>query len=257
VLFIISDDLTATALSCYGKKICHTPNIDRLAAQGTRFTRVFCQGTYCGPSRASLLSGYYPHATGVLGYTSPRPAIGERATWPQHFKNAGDAIVMIRTSKPSFAASEYAATFGIDHATLSPIDLAREKALIGGLVAGAELGLIRSAHDVSEGGLAVAIAEACFNSRNILGARIDAESAGIANEVELFGEGASTVVISIASGDVARIEQLFAGSGLEVTQIGEVISDARLKIGGAIDEDVRTLMRIYEDAIPRRLDAGD
>lgn len=36
-----------------------------------------------------MLSGYYPHATGVLGYTSPRPAIGERATWPQHFKNAG------------------------------------------------------------------------------------------------------------------------------------------------------------------------
>ena len=89
VLFIISDDLTATALSCYGNTICQTPNIDRLAASGTRFTRALCQGTYCGPSRASFLSGYYPHATGVLGYTSPRPAIGERATWPQHFKNAG------------------------------------------------------------------------------------------------------------------------------------------------------------------------
>jgi iduronate 2-sulfatase len=89
VLFIISDDLTATALSCYGNPICQTPNIDRLAAQGTRFTRAFCNATYCGPSRASFLSGYYPHATGVLGYTSPRPAIGDRATWPQHFKNAG------------------------------------------------------------------------------------------------------------------------------------------------------------------------
>lgn len=89
VLFIIADDLTATALSCYGNTTCRTPNIDRIAAQGTRFTRAFCNGTYCGPSRASLLSGYYPHATGVLGYTSPRPAIGERATWPQHFKNAG------------------------------------------------------------------------------------------------------------------------------------------------------------------------
>lgn len=88
VLFIISDDLTPTALSCYGNTICQTPNIDRLAGQGTRFTRAFCNGTYCGPSRASLLSGYYPHATGVLGYTSPRPAIGDRATWPQHFKNA-------------------------------------------------------------------------------------------------------------------------------------------------------------------------
>ena len=89
VLFIISDDLTATALSCYGNPRCQTPNIDALAARGTRFTRAYCQGTYCGPSRASFMSGYYPHATGVLGYNSPRPKIGDRATWPQHFKNNG------------------------------------------------------------------------------------------------------------------------------------------------------------------------
>lgn len=89
VLFIISDDLTATALSCYGNEVCSTPNIDAIAAKGTRYTRAYCQGTYCGPSRASMLSGYYPHATGVLGYTSPRPQIGDRATWPQHFKNHG------------------------------------------------------------------------------------------------------------------------------------------------------------------------
>jgi len=89
VLFIISDDLTATALSCYGNEVCQTPSIDRLAASAVRFTHAYCQGTFCGPSRASFLSGYYPHATGVLGYISPRKAIGDRATWPQHFKNAG------------------------------------------------------------------------------------------------------------------------------------------------------------------------
>ena len=89
VLFIISDDLTSTALSCYGNTVCNTPNIDRLAERGTRFTRAYCQGTYCGPSRASFMSGYYPHATGVLGYKSPRPKIGDRATWSQHFKNNG------------------------------------------------------------------------------------------------------------------------------------------------------------------------
>ncbi|GAB5404642.1 MAG: sulfatase [Aureliella sp.] len=89
VLFIISDDLTATALSCYGNTICDTPNIDALAATGTRFTNAYCQGTYCGPSRASFMSGYYPHATGVLGYKNPRPQIGDRPTWSQHFKNNG------------------------------------------------------------------------------------------------------------------------------------------------------------------------
>ncbi|MGH7946798.1 MAG: sulfatase-like hydrolase/transferase, partial [Opitutaceae bacterium] len=89
VLFIIADDLTATALSCYGNTVVKTPKIDALAAKGTRFARAYCQGTYCGPSRASFMSGYHPHATGVLDYTNPRPQIGHRATWPQHFKHAG------------------------------------------------------------------------------------------------------------------------------------------------------------------------
>ena len=89
VLFIISDDLTSTALSCYGNDVCATPNIDAIAARGVRFTRAYCQGTYCGPSRASFLTGYYPHATGELGYKNPRPRIGDRETWPQFFKNRG------------------------------------------------------------------------------------------------------------------------------------------------------------------------
>ena len=90
VLFIISDDLTYNALSCYGNQVCKTPNIDKLADSGIRFTRAYCQGTYCGPSRAAFMSGYYPHATGVLGYTSPRPNIGpDKLTWPQLFKNSG------------------------------------------------------------------------------------------------------------------------------------------------------------------------
>ncbi len=89
VLFIISDDLTPTALSCYGNTVCKTPNIDRLADTGTLFSRAYCQGTYCGPSRASFMSGYYPHATGALGYKNPRPQIGDRAMWSEHFKNNG------------------------------------------------------------------------------------------------------------------------------------------------------------------------
>ena len=56
VRFLISDDLTYTALSCYGNDVCQTPNIDAIAATGTRFTRTYCQGTYCGPSRASFMS---------------------------------------------------------------------------------------------------------------------------------------------------------------------------------------------------------
>ena len=89
VLFIISDDLTAEALSCYGNTVSHTPRIDALAAEGTRFTRTYCQFPVCGPSRASLMNGYYPHGSGVFGYTSGREAIGDRATWAEHFKDHG------------------------------------------------------------------------------------------------------------------------------------------------------------------------
>lgn len=89
VLFIISDDLAAGALSCYGNEVCQTPNIDALAAQGVRYTRTFCQFPVCGPSRASFMSGYYPHATGTFGYVSGRKNIGDRATWSQHFIQNG------------------------------------------------------------------------------------------------------------------------------------------------------------------------
>lgn len=90
VLFIISDDLTATALGCYGNEVCATPNIDGLAARGTRFTRAYCQATTCGPSRASLMFGYYPYATKATGYTSGREEVGpDKDSWAQHFRKNG------------------------------------------------------------------------------------------------------------------------------------------------------------------------
>ena len=90
VLFIISDDLTATALSCYENEYCQTPNIDRLASEGVRFTRTYTQFPVCGPSRASFMFGYYPNATGTYGYVSGREAVGPtRDSWSQLFKKNG------------------------------------------------------------------------------------------------------------------------------------------------------------------------
>ena len=59
VVFIISDDLKASVLGCYGDKVCKTPNIDRLASEGMVFDRAYCQGTSCGPSRQSLMFSRY------------------------------------------------------------------------------------------------------------------------------------------------------------------------------------------------------
>jgi iduronate 2-sulfatase len=65
VLFIVSDDLRAGVLGCYGDKVTATPNLDRLAARGVVFERAYCQGTVCGPSRASFMRGRYVGNEGI------------------------------------------------------------------------------------------------------------------------------------------------------------------------------------------------
>lgn len=88
VLFIISDDLSAETLSCYGARDCRTPHIDRLAERGMRFTRAYCQFPVCGPSRAALMSGMYPRAIGVVGNGSSgnfTRVLGDRPSMSQHF----------------------------------------------------------------------------------------------------------------------------------------------------------------------------
>jgi len=90
VLFIIADDLTATALSSYENQACHTPNIDRLAAEAVQYTHAYTQYPVCGPSRASLMFGYYPSATETYDYVSGRDKVGaDRKSWSQLFKDAG------------------------------------------------------------------------------------------------------------------------------------------------------------------------
>ena len=59
VLFLISDDLRASSLRCYGDRFCRSPNIDRLASRGLIFDRAYCQGTVCGPSRTSFMYSKY------------------------------------------------------------------------------------------------------------------------------------------------------------------------------------------------------
>ena len=59
IIFILSDDLAQGDLGCYGQKLIKTPNIDRMAEEGTRYTQAYCGTTVCAPSRSSLMTGLH------------------------------------------------------------------------------------------------------------------------------------------------------------------------------------------------------
>jgi uncharacterized sulfatase len=90
VLLIISDDLTTTAIGCYGHELAHTPNIDALSAKGVRFDRAYCQYPLCNPSRCSFMTGRRPDTTRVydngINFRRNLPNV---ETIPQHFQKAG------------------------------------------------------------------------------------------------------------------------------------------------------------------------
>src|SRR5512133_1899919 len=90
IVYILADDLGYGDLGCYGQRRIKTPNIDRLAADGTRFTQAYSGATVCAPSRCCLMTGKHGgHAT-VRG--NKRPELGlnaEEATLPGVLKRAG------------------------------------------------------------------------------------------------------------------------------------------------------------------------
>ena len=73
VIFILADDLGYGDVGCFGQKLIRTPNIDRLAAQGMRFTQAYAGTTVCAPSRCALLTGLHTGHCPIRGNKEIKP----------------------------------------------------------------------------------------------------------------------------------------------------------------------------------------
>jgi len=166
----------------------------------------------------------------------PTPTIGmigliedTRKIVTHGFKSEGDIIALLGATKDDLSVSEYAGiVLGrttdelIASGRVPQIDLALEKRVHDTCLKLVDAGLLRSAHDCSDGGLAVAIAESCFSSlgRGAIGAEIELASGGLSNEALLFGESPSRIVVSFASQHVDHIKTMIGDCPFSV--IGKV-----------------------------------
>ena len=209
----------------------------------------------------TLGEGIYP--TPVLGIVGILEDV-HKAVFP-HFREAGRTIVLLRATEPGditdaeteFGSSEYAkeilgAVWGYPPA----LELGKEAALQKAMVEMIQAGLVDSAHDCADGGIAVTLTESAM-PRSV-GASVDLTSQGLPPEFVLFGEDASRVVISCDHNHLARIQQLAVKYGLSAEPIGETVADkveirldGRVVVASAIGE----LREAYESALERSLKA--
>jgi phosphoribosylformylglycinamidine synthase len=157
------------------------------------------------------------------------------------FRAEGDAIVLLEGCPPwtalemlqcEFSASEYARTLhGIAAGSTPAVDLDAEKRLIDCLVALATEKVLQSAHDLSDGGLAVTLAESCFASKG-LSAHVALEGAAPA-EYALFGERGACALVTTAPSALARVRAVAAQYGVNARPFGTVTrSDFRIQYNG-------------------------
>ena len=188
---------------------------------------------------------------GVVGVLDNAEAVLGRA-----FRAAGDAVILLGESRAELGGSEYLyAVHGVTQGRPPVLDLAAEAALQRFLVQCAAAHVIGSAHDCSEGGLGVTVAECCFDTG--LGVEADVNEVPMSwaafNDVgTLFGESASRVVVSCEPARVATLLEQAQAAGVPAARIGTVGGNRiRLSIGGrlVVDEPLADAERTWSRAI--------
>jgi phosphoribosylformylglycinamidine synthase II len=207
----------------------------------------------------TLGEGIYP--TPVLGIVGVLEDV-HKAVHPE-FREPGRMIVLLHASEPGdatdaeseFGSSEYAKEIlGAVWGYPPELELEREAALQKALVELAQAGLLDSAHDCSDGGIAVTLAESAFAKG--VGMSLDLTSRGLPPEFVLFGEDASRVVISCDRDNFGAIQRVAVKYRIAADLIGETAAermeirlDARLVVSAGVSE----LRDAYEGALERAL----
>ncbi len=99
IIFVMTDDQTVDQMSCYGHPYLKTPNMDRLAFEGTQFMNCFCTNSLCAPGRASILTGCYSSINGIKGNTEKKGEVEalnpDIPTFPELLQKAGYLTALI------------------------------------------------------------------------------------------------------------------------------------------------------------------
>jgi phosphoribosylformylglycinamidine synthase subunit PurL len=197
----------------------------------------------------------YP--TPVVGMIGVIEDIDRHLTMP--FKAAGDAIILLGRSTEELGGSEYLkVVHGVVAGDAPAVDLDGERRLQELILSLSDAGLLRSAHDCADGGLAVCLAESAITAEPMLGVNVqlndDLDPAAL-----LFGEAQGRIVVSCAADDAAGVIETARGMDVAAEVIGTVGAadgefNLRTRGAAAIALPVASLHEVYSTAIPRLME---
>jgi phosphoribosylformylglycinamidine synthase subunit PurL len=178
------------------------------------------------------------------------------------FKTAGDAVVLLGTTADDLSLSEYAAVCNSEMdggGEVPKLDLELELSVQKACLEAAEAGLLQSAHDCADGGLAVALAESCFSSlgRNAIGAQIKLNDT-LAVETLLFSESPSRIIISADPSNVLELQRIAERNNSPFTILGRIGGSVlQVKVNGheTIAADVSDLENAWRTSLSLKLKA--
>lgn len=190
---------------------------------------------------------------GMVGLIEKREHITTQA-----FKQAGDIVLLLGETKIELGGSELQhLTTGTISGRPPVLDLKTEQTLQTALLESIRKGKIQSAHDLAEGGLALAVAESAMSGR--LGVKVDVVSE-IPTIATLYSETQSRALVSVRQEDLASVLAFFQQKGVPVQQIGIVIQEPTLTVAHngqvVIEESLSTITQLYEEAIPCKMKAS-